>query len=137
MYKSREFDLVNIDEYNKYDTDLAFHALRLPTKDISKPSWYIFRSTKNFTLEPGKTILVPSGIKAYMENDEVLVCAPICDARLEYGIQFVNVSSILDEHYYCNSNEQHIIFELANNGDNPWEVKSGDTIVQGIFLPQL
>ncbi len=134
MCKPKEFDLVNRDEYNKYNTDLAFHALRLPIKDTPRSPWYNFTSTRSFTLEPGNIILVPSGIKACTKDDEVLVCTPICSARLEREVQFVNESPVKYTH---NSKEQHIVFELVNNGEEPWNVKVGDVIVQGIFLPRV
>ncbi len=45
---------------------------------------------------------------------------------------------IIDADYYGNeSNDGHFYFQYWNFGDKPLEIKKGDRIVQGIFMPFL
>ena len=71
-----------------------------------------------------KPILVPTGIKSYMQEDEYL--------------QLANRSSNPLKHFFNNpDNEGHIYFQLINFGLFDKEIKKGDRIGQGIFLPFL
>jgi len=85
-----------------------------------------------------KPLLVPTGIKAYMQPDEVLILANRSSNPLKRGLILPNGVGVIDADYYNNAdNEGEIFFQLANWGPKDVIIKKGDRIGQGIFMPFL
>ncbi|MDT2807241.1 dUTP diphosphatase [Vagococcus lutrae] len=85
-----------------------------------------------------KPVLVPTGIKAYMQEDEYLQLANRSSNPLKNFIVLPNGVGIIDADYYNNEkNEGHIMFQFLNFGLTDKVIKKGDRIGQGIFLPFL
>ena len=85
-----------------------------------------------------KPILVPTGIKSYMQEDEYLQLANRSSNPLKHFLVLPNGIGVVDSDYYNNpDNEGHIYFQLINFGLFDKEIKKGDRIGQGIFLPFL
>lgn len=86
--------------------------------------------------EDKQAILLPTGIKAYMQPDEVLLMAVRSSKGIKQGIKQANPPSIIDADYYNNSdNEGHIFFAVSNTSivfDAPIM-----PIAQGIFTKYL
>ena len=83
-------------------------------------------------------VLVPTGIKAYMQEDEYLQLTNRSSNPLKHFLVLPNGVGIVDSDYYGNpNNEGHIYFQLLNFGLGDKEIKKGDRIGQGIFLPFL
>ena len=136
--KIRGFEKVSRTEYNKHDLDLSYDALELPKRATKYAAGYDIKSTKEFTLEPGEEIVIPTGFKAYMQPGEMLALYPRSGMGFKYQICLANTVGIGDGDYYgCESNEGHYMLKLVNRGKKNWEVKVGDGIGQGIFQPIL
>jgi dUTP pyrophosphatase len=85
-----------------------------------------------------KPTLVPTGIKAYMEEDEYLQLANRSSNPLKRFLLLANGVGVIDSDYYGNpDNEGHIMFQFINFGFSPVLIKKGERIGQGIFLPFL
>ncbi|RLK62810.1 dUTP diphosphatase [Atopobacter sp. AH10] len=85
-----------------------------------------------------KPRLVPTGIKAYMGDDEYLQLANRSSNPLKHRLILPNGVGIVDSDYYNNpNNEGHIQFQLMNYGLRDYTIKKGERIGQGIFLPFL
>lgn len=81
-----------------------------------------------------KPVLVPTGIKAYMQEDEYLQLANRSSNPLKHFLVLPNGVGVVDSDYYNNdANEGHIYFQLLNFGLFDKEIKKGDRIGQGIF----
>ena len=81
-----------------------------------------------------KPVLVPTGIKAYMQEDEYLQLANRSSNPLKNFIVLPNGVGIIDADYYNNEkNEGHIMFQFLNFGLTDKVIKKGDRIGQGIF----
>lgn len=81
-----------------------------------------------------KPILVPTGIKAYMQEDEYLQLANRSSNPLKHFLVLPNGVGVVDSDYYNNEgNEGHIYFQLLNFGLFDKTIKKGDRIGQGIF----
>lgn len=81
-----------------------------------------------------KPILVPTGIKAYMQEDEYLQLANRSSNPLKHFLILPNGVGIVDSDYYNNEeNEGHIYFQLLNFGLFDKKITKGDRIGQGIF----
>lgn len=85
-----------------------------------------------------KPFLVPTGIKAYMKEDEFLMLANRSSSPLKRSLILPNGVGIIDADYYNNpNNEGEIFVQLVNFGLKDQLIKKGDRIGQGIFLPYL
>ncbi|MGX7163123.1 dCTP deaminase/dUTPase family protein [Enterococcus massiliensis] len=85
-----------------------------------------------------KPVLVPTGIKAYMGEDEFLQLANRSSNPLKRFLLLANGVGVIDSDYYNNpDNEGHIMFQFLNFGLTDVTIKKGERIGQGIFLPFL
>ena len=85
-----------------------------------------------------KPTLVPTGIKAYMGEDEFLQLANRSSNPLKRFLVLTNGVGVIDSDYYNNeANEGHIMFQFTNFGFKDVVIKKGERIGQGIFLPFL
>lgn len=81
-----------------------------------------------------KPTLVKTGIKAYMQEDEVLILANRSSNPGKKGLVLANSIGVIDCDYYGNpDNDGHIMFAFFNIKDEDIEIKKGDTIGQAIF----
>ncbi|MHA8137886.1 dCTP deaminase/dUTPase family protein [Lactobacillaceae bacterium Scapto_B20] len=85
-----------------------------------------------------KPYLIPTGIKAYMQDNEVLIIANRSSNPLKRGLYLPNGVGVIDADYYDNpSNEGEIFVQMINFGLTDYHVKKGERIAQGIFMPFL
>ncbi|SFE96300.1 dCTP deaminase/dUTPase family protein [Trichococcus pasteurii] len=99
----------------------------------------LFGSDKDEALEKKeqllRPLLVPTGIKAYMQEDEYLQLTNRSSNPLKNFIVLPNGVGIVDADYYNNEgNEGHIYFQFLNFGLRDKVIRKGDRIGQGIFL---
>ncbi|QBP18856.1 dUTP diphosphatase [Acetilactobacillus jinshanensis] len=85
-----------------------------------------------------KPYLIPTGIKAYMQPNEVLIIANRSSNPLKRGMILPNGIGVIDSDYYNNpSNEGEIFVQMVNFGIRDRKIHKGDRIGQGIFMPYL
>lgn len=85
-----------------------------------------------------KPTLVPTGLKAYMQEDEVLYLLAKSSGFPKKGIMLSNCVGVVDGDYYGNeSNDGHIMFALINLKDEDLHIKKHDAIGQAIFAKYL
>lgn len=85
-----------------------------------------------------KPYLVPTGIKAYMGDDEVLILANRSSNPLKRGLVIPNGIGVIDADYYNNeNNEGEIFMQVLNFGLADVHLKQGERIGQGIFMNYL
>ena len=114
-------------------------------KNINLP----IRKTKNsagYDIEAAEDCIVPSfkkgmnptlvktGIKAYMQEDEVLILANRSSNPKKKGLILSNSIGVVDADYYGNEdNDGHIMFAFYNIKEEDITIKKGECIGQGIF----
>ena len=87
--------------------------------------------------EGAKPTLIPTGLKAYCEDDECILLFNRSSGPKK-GFILANSVGIVDKDYYGNvDNDGHIFFAYFNCSDHDIEVKKGDTIGQAIFSKYL
>ena len=85
-----------------------------------------------------KPTLIKTGIKAYMQDDEVLMLYNRSSNPKKKGLILANSVGIVDKDYYGNEdNDGHIMFAFYNIKDEDIEIKKGERIGQAIFTPYL
>lgn len=107
----------------------------LPVRKTAKSSGYDFVAPFPFTIAPGETFVMKTGIKCEMEDDNVLMLFPRSSIGFKHGIMLVNTVGVIDADYYNNSdNEGHIMVGLKNTSDKAFVVEAGSRIVQGVIM---
>lgn len=156
MIKQRGFEIVskyqnrNIALPRRQTTQSAGYDLEA-AKDMLIPSIWrlnfvrIFRMIRNGhqLYEPDyemaehvlKPFLVPTGIKAYMPENEVLILANRSSNTFKRDLALPNGIGVIDADYYNNTdNEGEIFVQLINYGVRPIKIRKGERIAQGIFV---
>ena len=85
--------------------------------------------------KPGqKPVLVKTGIKAYMQNDEYLMLCNRSSNPGKKGLILANSVGIVDADYYGNpDNDGLIMYAFYNFFAEDVQIKKGDVIGQAIF----
>ena len=125
MVKIRGFEIVQ-----KY----VGAGVDLPKRMTQNSAGYDIAAAENVKIAPGEIVLAPTGIKAYMQPDEVLYLYSRSSLPLKKGLIMPNAVGIIDADYYDNSqNEGHILVQLKNVGRQTIEIQKGERIAQGVF----
>lgn len=127
--KIRGFELIS--EY-KDQADL------LPIRETAHAAGYDLKAAKDVTINPGEIKLVPTGLKVYMQTNEVLYIYDRSSNPRKQGIVLSNSVGVIDHDYYNNdSNEGHIFGQFTNITDKPITIKRGTRMAQAVFMPFL
>ena len=82
--------------------------------------------------------LIKTGIKAYMQDDEVLYLYNRSSNPKKKGLILANSVGVIDKDYYGNpDNDGHIMFAFYNIKDEDVEIKKGETVGQAVFQKYL
>ena len=124
------FEGVSADEAEK-----IYEGIRLPRRATAGSAGYDFFSPADFTIKPGETIKIPTGIRVEMEQDWVLKCYPRSGLGFKYRLQLNNTVGIIDSDHFYSDNEGHIFVKMTNStlDDKTINLKQGDAFTQGIF----
>lgn len=123
------------DEKIKSEIETLYKELQLPKRATTGSAGYDFKSPVDFELKPKETIKIPTGIRCKMNEDIVLMIYPRSSLGFKYRLTLDNTVGIIDSDYYNSDNEGHIFIKFTNNSDKILNIKKGDGIAQGIFLP--
>lgn len=112
--------------------------IKLPQRKTSGSAGYDFESAVTIEIEPKQIAFVSTGIKAFMQNDEVLQMYPRSSLSFKKKLVKANSVGIIDSDYYNNpDNEGEIMLILYNFGEEKVLVTKGERIAQGIFMKYL
>lgn len=114
----------------------AYDDIKLPKQATAGSAGHDFMSLCQFTLAPGQSLIIPTGIKVFMEPGWFLAIYPRSSLGFKYKAKLDNTVGIIDLDYYNNpKNEGHVMVKISNCGDQVFTVNPGDRFVQGIFQP--
>lgn len=126
---SRGFEIVSV---------YQMAEITLPQRKTRLSAGYDIAAAEDVVLVPQKVTLVPTGLKAYMENDEYLGIHVRSGLAVKNNITLINAQGIIDADYYNNEgNEGHIMIALFNHGSENVAIAKGTRIAQGIFYKYL
>ncbi|MBQ8160488.1 MAG: deoxyuridine 5'-triphosphate nucleotidohydrolase [Clostridia bacterium] len=133
------FERVSEGQYQK-DTEgfpcaMDLQSIPLPRRATAGSAGYDFVVPVDVTIPPGKTVLVPTGIRACIERGWMLMICPRSSLGRKWGLSLANTMGIIDSDYYGADNEGHILLALRHQMDTEVVIRKGERICQGIFLP--
>lgn len=113
-----------------------YDGLRLPKRATAGSAGYDFFSPFSFSLKPGETIKIPTGIRVEMKDDWVLLLFPRSGLGFKYRLQMNNTVGVIDSDYFYSDNEGHIFAKITNDSNEGKEVfiEAGSGFMQGIFM---
>lgn len=108
--------------------------VKLPTRGSIHSAGYDIYTYDDYTIEPKQSVLIRTGIKAYMLPDEYLDLRVRSSLGIKRQLMLATGASVIDADYYNNpDNEGEIMVVLYNYGDTTQTIEAGEHIVQGIF----
>lgn len=128
---SRYFEVVS-KTYRKTTGDII-----LPTRATKCSIAYDFYSPIDTVINPMQSVMIWTDVKAEFNADEAL----LVNVRSSMGkqpIMIANTQGWIESDYYSNpDNDGNIGIRLFNLGTEPYEIKTGDRIAQGMFVKYL
>lgn len=138
MNRIAKFEIISFEQFKASLEDLCeYEDITIPRRATKGSAGYDFFAPFSFILEPQETIKIPTGIRAKMEDNYVLLLFPRSSLGFKYRLQLDNSVGVIDSDYYFSDNEGHIYIKLTNDSKDgkTLVIKKGDAIAQGIFLP--
>lgn len=126
----------SLDGFSKEEAKKIYEDIKLPLRATKYSAGYDFYSPFDFTLNPGETIKIPTGIRAKMREDYALFLLPRSGLGFKYRLQLNNTIGLIDADYFYSDNEGHIFAKITNdsNEGKVISVKKGEAFIQGVFL---
>lgn len=148
MKKIAKFEKVSFEQFKKDWLDTFNRALtdeelleiydniQLPKRATKGSAGYDFKSPLDFTLTPGSSIKIPTGIRCKIKDGWVLKCYPRSGLGFKFRIRLFNTVAVVDSDYFYSDNEGHIFIKLANetNEGKLVKIKQGEGFAQGVFV---
>ena len=121
----RKFEVVS-----KYKNE----GINIPYKATQGSAGYDLEASVTLTIKPSETKLVPTGLKACFDKDEVLFIYNRSSNGYKRKLMLPNGVGVIDSDYYNNAdNEGEIFVLLYNFGNSEQIIKKGERVAQGIF----
>lgn len=121
--------------FNSNTLDECYSNIKLPQRATSKSAGYDIYSPINCSIMPNSMMLIPTGIKVDMENDDVMFIIIRSSLGIKKGLSIPNQTGVIDADYYNNpDNEGHVWVALKNNTNEQFDIVAGDRISQAIFI---
>ena len=148
MKRIAKFEKVSLEQFkkdwikifeNKFtenQIEEIYNQILWPKRATKGSAGYDFYSPLTFTLNPGETIQIPTGIRCKMDEEWVFKLYPRSNLGFKYRLQLNNTVGIIDSDYFYSDNEGHIMAKITNDSkeDKIVAIFKEDRFMQGIFL---
>lgn len=136
----RRFEYVDRVISNGYE--MKEPDFNLPIRKTEKSAGYDFECIETITIPPyklgDKPVLVPTGVKCKMQDDEYLMLVNRSSNPKKKNLVIPNSMGIIDADYYGNpDNDGEMMFAFYNLGTEPVTIEKGYALGQGIFCKYL
>ena len=101
----------------------------LPRRATKYSAGYDFYAAVSAEIKPGEKYVIPTNTAVEMDEDDVLLVFPRSSYAIKFGLDLVNSVGVIDADY-----KDQILICYRNTGDEPFFIKRGDRIAQGVFV---
>lgn len=108
-------------------------SIPLPCYQTPEAAGFDLAASQDVHIQPGAVVLVPTGLVIEVPSGYFLAIIARSSTPLKRGLMVPNAVGVVDPDY-CGA-EDEIKIEVYNFTANPVEVKRGDRIAQGLFIP--
>lgn len=145
MFRIAKFEKVSFEQFEKdwnknfpnTNASEVYETIKLPQRATVGSAGYDFYAPCDLTIKKGESLLIPTGIRARIDEGWVLNIFPRSGLGFKHRVQLDNTVGIIDADYYNSSNEGHIMIKLscdAHDDGHCVSVGAGDGFAQGIFM---
>ena len=129
-------DWIDTFAQSQEEAEKVYEAIRLPKRATAGSAGYDFFAPAEFTLKPGETVKIPTGIRVEMQPEWVLKCYPRSGLGFKYRLQLNNTVGVIDSDYFYSDNEGHIFSKITNdsNENKTLTIPADTGFMQGIFV---
>lgn len=115
----------------------TYEQLLLPKRATRGSAGYDFFAPMDFTLAPGETIQIPTGMRVRIKEGWVLLLFPRSSLGFRYRLQMDNTVGVIDSDYCHADNEGHIFIKMTNDSHTgrSLTIAAGEAFAQGVFMP--
>lgn len=106
---------------------------KLPERQTKASAGYDFYVVEDVEIPAYGTVMLPTNVKAYMQEDEVLMLYARSSLAIKRGLILQNTTGIIDSDFF----PHEIKVALRNTTDKPVTLLKNERCAQGIFLKYL
>ena len=108
--------------------------IEIPKRSTKRSAGYDFALIEETVIPANGIVAGKTGLKSYMNDDEVLFIYPRSSLARKRGLMLSNNVGVVDADYYNNpDNDGHIMISLLNFTNNDVVLPKGERVAQGIF----
>lgn len=109
-------------------------GVNIPRRQTKLSAGYDLETLFDETIEAGQIVLIKTGLKVSIPEDEVLLVFPRSSLAINHGLTMANNVGVIDADYFNNpKNEGHIMIPMLNYTDKAVKITKGTRVAQGIF----
>ena len=131
-----------VKDLSEYDKNFKTEQLEelykniiLPVRETKGSCGYDFFAPYSFSLNPGESIKIFTGVRVYIQEGWFLACFPKSGLGNKFKLKLDNTVGIIDSDYFNSDNEGHIIIKITNESDKILNINCSEAFVQGVFIP--
>lgn len=112
----------------------------IPQRKTAKSAGYdiIALTDEDVYLIPGQSVNLATGLKACMEDDEVMLLFIRSSLGINKGITLSNSCAVIDADYYNNpDNDGHFILSIVNTSNAVQYIPARSRVAQAVFVKYL
>ena len=106
---------------------------KLPERQTKASAGYDFYVIEDVTIPPQSVVMLPTNVKAYMQEDEVLMLYARSSLAIKKGLILQNTTGIIDSDFF----PLEIKIALKNTTNEPVTLTKNERCAQGIFIKYL
>lgn len=110
----------------------------IPQRQTTHSAGYDLASIEEVVIKPGEIVLIKTGLKVNIPDNEVLFIYPRSSLGIKKGLMMSNGVGVVDADYYNNArNEGHLMIPLYNFSKKAARISKGERVAQGVFQTYL
>ena len=100
----RKFEKISYEQFKKdiEDNRNLYDEYELPSREPTYSAGYDFYALEDIIIKPQEIKRIPTGVKASMEDDEVLLIVVRGSQGFKYNVRLCNQVGVVDKDYYNN-----------------------------------
>lgn len=119
------------------DVEKAYENIKIPVRKTKYSAGYDICTPIDITIPGGQRRVIPTGIKAVFNDDEMeswhLQMYVRSSVGIKDGIVLTNGTGIIDGDYQFAENDGDMMLALLNTTDSVVKYKAGDRLCQAVF----
>ena len=120
------------------DVEKAYENIKIPVRKTKYSAGYDICTPIDITIPSGQRRVIPTGIKAVFEDDEMeswhLQMYVRSSVGIKDGVVLTNGTGVVDSDYFKAENDGDMMLALMNTSDKLVKYKAGDRICQAVFM---